>query len=346
VAFIFFDSCGDNLGTGTGALPGDWLATTNVTVSSSGFTGDAFTGATTATWSASVPNMSVAASQPFGFGMRVFIATSYPTNPSSIIQIGSNLGTLLNLNITPAGGLSLVNGPATSAAAITASTWAYVELWFPNGLFTTVGTGVPPVANIYVNGTLLVSGNYTGSAPNFPIATTLVGSNLGLLPGAISFFIDDFYCIDGTQSVNNAPLGPQIVKVASPSAAGRVTQFTPFGMTFNWQCVSITPPPGDTDYVTSTVVGTTDAYALSTVTGLSQLNGVKIDGNARQTVGGGGRTLNVGIGNGTLENYVQPQSLTTSYVMLPGIFNSNPFTASPWAVGDLTTLQAAIQIAS
>jgi hypothetical protein len=125
-----------------------------------------------------------------------------------------------------------------------------------------------------------------------------------------------------------------------------LTQFTPFGMGANWECVSIIPPPGDTDYVYGSVVGTTDAYALGTISGLSQLNGVMTLANARQTVAGGGRTLNVGIGNGTTQNYTQPQSLTTTYTMLNAVYNTNPFTASPWALGDLTTLQAAIQIAS
>lgn len=173
-----------------------------------------------------------------------------------------------------------------------------------------------------------------------------VGIGGGLQGGLSSTLIvnDSFYAMDTTGSFCNAPVGPAISVPMFPDGVGQDSAWTPVGATPGWNCIHEVPPDGDATYISSATANQEEACTLSAATGISGVYGVSIIADQRQDTSGGGRTTEIGIGNGTTRSYGTAWGLGTSYVMNTTPFSSNPFTAAAWALADLSTLQIAAKL--
>jgi hypothetical protein len=157
---------------------------------------------------------------------------------------------------------------------------------------------------------------------------------------------DSFYAMDTTGAYCNAPVGPAISVPMFPNGVGQESAWTPVGATPGWNCIHEVPPDGDTTYISSSTVNQEEACTLSAASGISGVYGVCVISDQRQDTSGGGRTVELGIGNGTTRSYGTAWGLGTTYVMNTTAFSSNPFTSAPWALADLSTLQVAAKLAS
>jgi hypothetical protein len=195
-----------------------------------------------------------------------------------------------------------------------------------------------------VNGISKASGSVAHSGGGPGISTTI---NFGDLQSAFggSLKICDIYIRDTTGSYANTNFGNGKVILLTPNAAGRVTNFTPVGQPANWQNAAEIPPQGDSDYNYSAAVGAEDCYKLSAPGTNATVGGVQVFASARMdTVNP--RGIELGIGNGTTENFGSPYGLTQTYAGYTSQFSNNPFTGVGWFNVDLTTLQAAVEVYS
>lgn len=350
MALLFFDSCGDNVGAAGSLAGGPWVSTTNAAVVAGGQngTGIQITPAAGAFGQLTVPNVSVlnnpvsGGSVGFGMGVAWNIPTLTTATVIPIFQVGrgatfwtlslqfvSSVWSLyFNDNAT-----GTVNIPFTPAAA----TWYYSEFFV-----SSLQSG--NVVTLRINGTTLVQGTMPSSIPDSPLVNAYVGGPVYVSATTQPVIYDNFYCFSGTGGLVTSMLGPQVVSVLTPAGNGRVDQFTANGASPNYNCVN-TIPPNPAKFVSSNAVGTTDCYTLSALPGgLGPINGVEVTVNTENTVSG--RTLSIGLGNGTTENYSNTLAPGASYLMGSTAYDTNPFTSVGFVTGDFSTLQLAIQIHS
>lgn len=182
------------------------------------------------------------------------------------------------------------------------------------------------------------------------IHSVLMGAGLGISgSGATSTAIvmDSTYACDTTGSAPcNAPLGPCISVPMFPNGVGQESAWTPNGATPGWNCIHEVPPDGDTTYISDDNPGDEEACTLSQPTGISGVYGISVIADQRQDTSGGGRTIELGVGNGSTRAYGSAWSLGTTYKMNTTPFSSNPLTSAAWALADLSTLQVAAKLAS
>ena len=85
---------------------------------------------------------------------------------------------------------------------------------------------------------------------------------------------------------------------------------------------------------------------MSAASGISGVYGICVIADQRQDTSGGGRTIELGVGDGSTRQYGSAWGLGTTYAMNTTPFSFNPITSSAWTLGDLTTLQVAARLAS
>lgn len=140
------------------------------------------------------------------------------------------------------------NVVATSAESISMGSWRYVDFQL------TVG-GSGSIA-VYLDGVETM--NFTGNTGAGSIDSVLFGPTLAIGGGGTLFDVDDVYVTDTT-----ARLGERRVETLYPNANSAVA-WTPLTGT-NWQEVSEPQCDGDTSYVSTTVAGTQDTYAITSL---------------------------------------------------------------------------------
>lgn len=149
-----------------------------------------------------------------------------------------------------------------------------------------------------------------------------------------SWYIDDLCINDDQGTFNNGFPGPVAVAALNPALGnGANVNWTPSAGTDHGALVDEAAPNGDTDYVSSNTVGHIDTfkYPALTVPGLGVL-GVMVSNFARKT-DVGPRAIN-GAARVSGANYVSPvpaQSLLTTYIYHPSLFELDPSTGAPWA---------------
>ena len=273
----------------------------------------------------------------FGFG---YYFSSYPSATTGyIFNATAGTGTLgLLLNATGQLIFSDCSGTHTTGGVLTTSTRHYVEVYVPT--FAASQTVI-----IMVDGVTYLTVTNANCNTGYPVTM-----NLGVISTAsasnVSFTTDSIYVCDTTGTQNNYFLGPRVVSSAIAAGVGQYSAYTPNGAATLWQCMDSTPAPGDTTYGSDATAGDQTAVTLGTISSLGSVNFVYVQASARQEVSAGGRTLAVGVGNGTATSYGSTQSLTTTYGVKGQVFDQNPVTGSPWTVGNLGTLQAAVMTVS
>lgn len=190
----------------------------------------------------------------------------------------------------------------------------------------------------------------TGLNDGSTIHTVAMGG--GISEGsATAVVMDSTYVLDTSGSAPcNGPLGPCISVVMIPNAPGQFSAWTPNGASLGWECISEVPPDNDTTFISSAVSGTQEACELSPpVPTITAVYGLSVISDQRQTQAGGGRTIALGVGNGSSTHSPSTYGtwgLGTVYKMNTTPLSSNPFNGLPWALVDLATLQVYAEVAS
>jgi hypothetical protein len=191
-------------------------------------------------------------------------------------------------------------------------------------------------------------GGLTGLSDGATIHTVTVGG--GYNGATEPMVVDSVYALDTTGiAPNNAPLGPCIATPMLPSAAGHASAWTPFGVTYGYEALAVVPPAGDTSYIYDSTPGDQEAVELAAVANITAVYGICVIANQRQDTAGGGRTVSLGVGSGSAQNYTSQFAtwgLGTSYKMNTAPYSFNPFTSAAWTLSDLSTLQLALKLAT
>jgi hypothetical protein len=215
--------------------------------------------------------------------------------------------------------------------------------WFQFVLVLVPGTGTAGSYALYLNGnpTPILSG--TGTATT--AATSFAGITFGGSGNGRQASYDDAYVLDSTGGAPfNANMGDLKVNGYLPSATGRVNDFTNVGGSSN--VVSVQSQDGDASYVSDANVGDEDCYEvalLSSQTASGTIYAVQAVAYARKD-DANARSLSVGLGNGTTEDFDNGVYLDASYTNLTRYFTQNPFTDAAWALVDLASLQVCVKV--
>lgn len=269
------------------------------------------------------------------------------TGPTEIIQLQDSAGNLqLTLKFNADGTFGLWRGDSSTgtllatSAAISAGFWVYLELKAiihaslgsyefrvnEQSMFSGTGANTKNTALTNVGRVKLYSLRFDGP----------VGSDLK---------VDDLYIADLSQPIPASGFyGNRRIEALFPNAFGAVTGFTPFGNASNWQNVDENPHTSDTDYNYASTVNTSDLYGmqnLSTPNGtnvVAQLTHVSRKDDALA------RVVAPLIRSGGVTYAGENDSLTTSYVYYPEIWNFNPNTSDYFTLAAINAIEAGIQV--
>jgi len=264
-------------------------------------------------------------------------------NNFTILTFQDSMQIQVQITVTASAQLQVRDGNGnvlgtTSSPVIVSSTFTYVEVQV---VFSTSPTGS---CNIQVNGVNVLSLTGIQTA----ISSNSYANVVNLCAGSSNnVYFDDLYICDGTGAYNNTFLGDVRVALALPSSTGRLSQWTRTGGTTsgNYTAVDEVPPDNDTSYVSSSTVGNIDAYGISSVGTPSAIVAVQLVACARKT-DSASRSIGLGFGNSTTDNFDSGHSVTNSYVMYRRTMDSNPITSAAWAATDLSSAQIALKVIS
>ena len=133
-----------------------------------------------------------------------------------------------------------------------------------------------------------------------------------------------------------------------PNAAGDSTQFTPYGATYNWQCVDEVTSDGNTTYVYATHGGYgaaatwIDLYNLPDTSLTGTINSVTVYGVAKrfQTAGG---SFYVALKTGGGVYYGGSNAVTSTWTSYSNAWTTNPQAGGAWTWTQINALQIGIK---
>jgi hypothetical protein len=166
---------------------------------------------------------------------------------------------------------------------------------------------------------------------------------------AAPWYIDDFYCNDGTTSdpgtyPNNSFMGNCRVVTLFPTQNASV-QWTPLTGA-NWQEVSETEFDGDTSYNTTTTVGYTDTFnANSLISSAAEVISVWVMGGYKMTDAGARTVEQEVVMSGTTATG-SAHNLNTNYNFFADKFAVNPATSASWTTTDVNNITFGYKLAS
>lgn len=276
-----------------------------------------------------------------GFGMKM---AAPPTALTTIVAITLATAGGITLSIDPTGALSFrVGGQGTISA--------------PSGTF--LFNGSRQYLGLYISGigslvrapqtvTIQYEGAVVGTGPG---GTQQGTSYSNFVWGALSNLaapmeIDSLYLLDLTGSARNYLLGKRVVLPAVIVGAGQFSQYAPVGAPAPWQCVAPIPPGGDLLYAWDTTIGDQLACAVGAPSGLASVDFVMQRASARQEISSGGRSIALGIGDGTNVVYGPTQTLPVDYTGLNQVWDKDPTTGADWTLPSVSARQAAVKTVS
>lgn len=191
-------------------------------------------------------------------------------------------------------------------------------------------------------------GQLTNLADGGTIHTVAMGGNPN--SAAVStVIVDSTYAGDTTGSFFNTLQGPCISQPMIPNGVGNASAWSVSGFANGWQALAVIPPAGDASYIYDDTPGDQEAVELSLPANLTAVYGLTVFADMRQDTSGGDRTVSLGVGNGSTQDYGSiygTWGLGTTYATDGTPFSSNPFTGVAWALADLNTLQWAAKLAT
>ncbi len=273
--------------------------------------------------------------------------TSFGTQPSVFFQFLDAGSIQLQLRINGDGTLQVLRNfhPVTSGTSVQAmsiGTYYYVE--FKATFSTSIGAGTCKVDVDGVNWVTVATGESTQATVN----ASANGWNLGY-PNPTDFGpvdFDDFYCCDGTGSVNKDFLGDVMIQPYYPAGAGASTTWTPTPGA-NWQNVDEHSPDDDASFNKTGVVANLDLYALDQMAGTAPtIFGVQWNAQLRKndaSIYG----LNRAVRSGTTV-FLGSALLTpnTTYRNYTEVLELNPDTGTAWTKTTFNAMQAGLKLIS
>lgn len=141
---------------------------------------------------------------------------------------------------------------------------------------------------------------------------------------------DDFHAHDGGGSAPNAVLGEGTrIYTKMPNGAGYATTFTPNGASANWQCVDDVPPDGDTTYVATSSIPSTEGYAVGAAGFTGTVNGVVRLSYLRKD-DAGSHTFENGVRSSTTNGLSAAIAVNSTYTWWQSFFGTDPNTSAAW----------------
>jgi hypothetical protein len=242
----------------------------------------------------------------------------------------------------------------TSSGVITTNTWNYLEL----GALISATVGW---AELRLNGVLVASyygsggsrgasnGNTQGAAAA-DVRYVRHGGGSGNNQSTDRSF-DDLYVCNASGGVNNDFLGNVVVYGTLPNAVGANSGFTRTGgsVSGNFTAVDENPIDGDTSYVASSVVSTTDTYKYAALPASANTILAVVAEPVARIDDAGGRTLTTRVrgSGGTEADYAgSATNLPGSYNQFLHIMETSPVTTVAWVPSDINSGEFGPKVAS
>jgi hypothetical protein len=270
-------------------------------------------------------------------------STAGTTDDLYNIVLAVNSSKNLIIGYSSSGGVfTTTNFSGTSAMSFMTGVWYYIEIKFL--AHNSTGT-----IEVHINGTTQI-GPLTGKDTlilDNGVSALVLGANIPVstIP---SLDFDDVYIADTTGSLNNNFLGDIQVKMRKPNGNGNTNQFTgsDANSTDNYLLVDDgAVPDEDTTYTEDSVSGNKDLYAYeNSPAGTATIFAVNVKTLAKKTTAGAADFKAVARSNVT-ETDSGVLGLTTSYLMKPAIYETDPNTAAAWGTSGFDSAQFGVKVA-
>jgi hypothetical protein len=276
-----------------------------------------------------------------------YYCTAYGASNATLVSFYDSATTQCGLYINAVGNLKFYRGDkfgtalGTSANTIQLNTWNYIECKVK---IANSGGTVEVRVNGSSTGWLSLSGLDTCSNAN-EYANII---RLSYPDYDSTKYYDDVYIADITGASNNDFLGDVRVDAYYPTGNGTYSQFvgSDSDSTDNYLHLDETSPDNDATYVQSATVGHKDTYAFGDMTHTpSAIFGVQIVPDVKKD-DDGARTGRTCLISGATESPGTAQAISTSYVMWPEIYNTDPNTSAAWTKANFNAIEAGYEIAS
>jgi hypothetical protein len=267
----------------------------------------------------------------YGIGSQGNASRSFASSTVAIASVAFNAGTLAGSRpLLTLGGVTLsrnVNG------TFSISTGGTVGGGFATGTWNHIALGVTPTnVSVWLNEALVYS--LTGT---FGAMTSMTLAGGGNSEGA--FLFSDLVLMASNDTSNVDPLGDRAVTYSAPNGAGYYSGWTPSAGA-NYTDVDEANEDGDATYVSTSVVGTRDAYTIAGIPAVAaSVAGVMPVIWARKT-DAGTRAVAPSVRIGGVDYDQTATNLSTSYVPLPqAVLNVSPATGVAFTVAEVNGMQ-------
>jgi len=274
--------------------------------------------------------------------MVVGIAIKYPSWPATATLLAfmdeATLG--MNIRVTPTGEIAVYRGSTllatTSGSGLTVGGWYYVEF--------KVVCGSSGSYELRINGVNILSNSSVNTKAGTHDYHTAFRIGESAAISAVHM-VDDFYCLDGSGSVNNSFLGNRKVVTIFPNGdVDGYKDFTCSAGTDHYALVDENPINDDTDYVASSTADHTDLWDYGAVANLGAIAGIQINTHTRET-DAQNFTLKTVIKSDTTVNPDAGQVVgSTTYKSLRRVSETDPHTAAAWNIAGINAAQFGARI--
>lgn len=271
-----------------------------------------------------------------GFAMKMESSTGAVNFPFLSFYDGAQQG--VNLRHTAANEFNLYTNSTliatTTGFTPTVGSWHYLEL--------KVVCGNPGSYELRIDGVTALSGtaNTKAGTNNYHTVFQISTGNNALT----IFHLDDLYCCDGSGTANNDFLGNQKVVAIHPNGTGDSSQWTPASGTDNFAMVDEQVVDDETTYVEAATVGLKDLYHYQSLSGLSQINGIQVNTDARETDATNYHLITLAK-SGATESADAGQVIgSTSYLTKRRILELDPSTLAPWTASGVNAAQFGVKL--
>lgn len=224
---------------------------------------------------------------------------------------------------------------ATSVDVMPLGAFNYIE--FKATIDNTVGS-----YELRLNGVTILSGTGVDTQTtvnSYANSVKFGGSTFGIP----EYQLDDLYIFDGTGTHNNDFAGDVVIGAYSANAAGDLTEWDPSAGS-NYQCIDEMPSNGDSDYISTNVIGERDLFNFSSLSGAAtSILGIQRTIIARKDDAGTRIIKPLYKGGGTVYSG-STVSLGTSYGAFIDTMELDPATGLPWTTPNVNAAQFGVEL--
>jgi hypothetical protein len=217
---------------------------------------------------------------------------------------------------------------------------ATIDTWYRLSAYLKIADAPDGIARWWIDGTLV--SDFSGDTRNAGTADLTYAFFGGGVDGAVHTsyqqYLDDIVLCTPAGTVNNGVPGNVKIYRLSPNAVGNYTQLTPSAGS-NYDCVDEIPPV-DADYVHSSTLGQKDTYGLSNMpVSIGAVRAIQTIHRGLETPADGNKLARL---LRLRSNDYQGSDVAqiASFAYFKEILESNPLTATQWAIGALNELEA------